>query len=491
MEKREYLLLAIMCALIFVLVYSPHQTYHFPLHIDEWYHINEAKKLNSGEYLVHGNFFRIGFQVFLAGCDRIADLVLIYQYLPAIWAVLIALTLFYTIYMKTKNYWIAVLSVLFFASLKSNVNIQGLWFFIPSVFAYLFVYLYVYFFTTGLEEKNKKYILLSLGIMLLVLFIHSVSLFFAIPFLFVYSFFYYRYIIKEWKFFSLFLLIPVLGFLIYVFATNSSFLDALSKVFSELSFEKGRTPLEWDNSFFEIYSLIGYIFAVLGFAGIFVFEKDRKKYLPYALWTVFTLVSIFAFRIFGVSFLAPYQRMFYYFALSLPLISAFGVYYIFKLKDNLIGRMNFQKEVIYRLKLFFGILLIVIILYFSFINYYDQPTKARLYHPINNEEYSALVFLKNQSDGILLAKPMVSMAAYPVSGKTPVGTIFFYGDKQRVEKFFSSTNCSQWTRQVWVSNSSYVLSDKRISCGGWKLIYNNSNYLYNTREIIASKSREQ
>ena len=36
---------------MFVLVYAPHATYRFPLHVDEWHHVTEWLRLgNYGEY---------------------------------------------------------------------------------------------------------------------------------------------------------------------------------------------------------------------------------------------------------------------------------------------------------------------------------------------------------------------------------------------------------------------------------------------------------
>jgi len=146
-----------------------------PLHIDEWHHIEEGLRLgNYGEYfkfLQAENARRftgleIGFHFFLFLVSQFVSLVSIYQFLPALWACLSALVIFYVTYKITDgSFYLGLLSMVFFASIKSNVNITGLWFFTPLTFSIPFIYLFLYFFTEGLSQRKNKYILYSLLIM--------------------------------------------------------------------------------------------------------------------------------------------------------------------------------------------------------------------------------------------------------------------------------------------------------------------------------------
>ena len=115
-EWRAYLLSRYKIPLIiavaifgWLLVYSPHFDYRFPFHVDEWHHITEAVRFNHpAEYFQfltaepqrRFSGLEIGFHILLSLIGRIFDLVLIYRFLPATWAILTALTLFYVFYNK-------------------------------------------------------------------------------------------------------------------------------------------------------------------------------------------------------------------------------------------------------------------------------------------------------------------------------------------------------------------------------------------------------
>ena len=307
MKKSRVFLVASVSIATFLLVYTPHYNYPFPRHIDEWHHITEAIRLQRGGYAGGVTGYRIGFQLLLLLLSKVTNLVLIYQYLPAIWAVFSALILFYVVYKKTGNqFYTALFAMIFFASIKSNVNITGLWFFTPLTFSAPFIYLYVYFLTEGFEKENKKFILLSLGIMVMLLFVHSISVLFAIPFLAIYFLFNFGFIKKERQFFSIFLTIPIIGALFYKFMTKGLWKSLINDLIQALQFKRGWGVLELENSFFELYSLIGYILVFIGIILVFTNKKILKKYLAYALWPIAVIISIIIYRRTGVSYLSPY-----------------------------------------------------------------------------------------------------------------------------------------------------------------------------------------
>ena len=467
MKNQQRFFIVLVSIFIFLLVYSPHINYPFPFHIDEWHHITEAIKLGEGDYSGGGIGYRIGFHVFLLGLSYFVNLISMYQFLPAIWAVFTGLVLFYVVYKKTDNYWIALFSMIFFASLKSNVNIEGLWFFTSLTFSIPFIFLYVFFFTEGIEKQNKKQILMSLAIMAFLVPVHSISVLFAIPFLFVYCLFHLAYVKKEWKFFSLFFIIPILGIMLYSLLNHLSFLKSIGSILGDLQFKKGWGVLEINNSFFEIYSLIGYLFAFLGVYSIWR-VREFRKYLAYLLWPVFTLVSILIFKMTGISFLAPYQRIFYYLAISLPFLSAFGLYYLLNLKDNFIMNSSIRdKEYA---KKFISMVIIMLTVLFA------------VYHLIEQKDYDSLRFLENKSSGKLMAPVDISMASYAVSGKMPVGAMYFYGNRTKTEEFFSSGNCRFMNEVINQQKVKYVLSEKPIDCN-WNLIYNETNLIYSVNNV--------
>jgi len=66
LSKKQVIFLIIICAFLFLLVFIPHLTNPFPIHIDEWHHITESIKLKQGVIAPDLAGARLGFHVFLA-----------------------------------------------------------------------------------------------------------------------------------------------------------------------------------------------------------------------------------------------------------------------------------------------------------------------------------------------------------------------------------------------------------------------------------------
>lgn len=480
LTKNQVFYVTITLIFIFFLVYTPHLVNPFPIHVDEWRHITESIKLKQGLLPTNFSGIEIGFHIFLMILSFFTDLILIYKFLPAIWAVLTSLILFFIIKKQTSNlkstFLISLLTIIFFASIKSNVNITGLWFFIPLTFSIPFIYLYIYLFTTGIQQQNKKYILLSLAIMLLLIPTHSISVLFAIPILIIFSLFHIKYIIKHWKFFSLFLLIPILGIIFFSQLFNITLTQAFFRLISELQFRHGWGILELNNSLFELYSPFGYLLAILGLIFLGYSKQRRQKYMIYIIWPVIVLISILIFRFTGISYLSPYQRNLYYFVISLPILSSFGLYSILKfikLQTNKIA-IEKREKTFQTLKLILIILTIILI----FSTYYSLPKNIKLYKVIGNEEYETLRFLKTlpkTENSKVMAPASTSVALFPISRHEPVGTIFFYGNRDDVELFFKNeTTCETKQELINKHNVNYVLSEGEIDCN-YTDIYNQNN----------------
>jgi hypothetical protein len=494
MKKSQILLITLVCIATFIFVYSPHLNYQFPLHIDEFHHITESIKLGKGEYIGGPWGYELGFHVVLLMISGIINLVLSYKYLPAIWAVLSSLTLFYVVHKKTKNFKIALFAMIFFASIKSNVNMSGLWFFTPLSFAIPFIFLYVYFFTEGIEKQNKKSILISLAIMAFLLFVHPLSFLFAIPSLVIYALINIKYLKKEYKFFSLFLIIPLVGFLFFIYTSKVQLSNAISLLASILQFGTEFGVIKYTNSFLDIYSIIGYLAAIAGILVIYL-SKKSKRFSAYMLWPATLLISIFIYRLTGLSYFSPHQRNIYYFAISLPILSAIGLFYILSLIKK-VKLNNILKKTIY-------FTLLIIVLFFTFSSYFNIPKVVEVYHVIDNNDYQALLFLSNLPKSRVIALPLLSAAIYPISGHEPVATVYFYeksviedergdfaffGDKKQLTSyasrnelyaFFSLEDCKVKHQIFNMHRFKYILSKEKIDCG-WDLIYQKNNYIYQT-----------
>lgn len=485
MDNYRKILIAIGLIFVFLLVYSPHFDYAFPFHIDEWRHITETKRLTDAVGNASNKFgLELGFHLLLLPLEKITNLVLVYKFLPALWASLSALALFWVVYKKTdENFSVAFLAILFFASIKSNVNITGLWFFTPLTFSIPFIFLYIYFFSEGLARQNKKFVIISFAIMTFLLFVHAVSVLFALPMLIIYSFIFYRYFIKEYKFFVTFLALPLIGILFYKFATGVAWTDLLSNLGSRLQFRSGWGILELKNSFLEVYSWFGYLLALAG-ALFIIINQAIKKYAIYLLWPLVLLISIIIFRVFEISFLSPFQRNIYYLAISLPLLSALGFYFIVVTGKKYLTQLIKDQRYIKQIQSLFIVLFILVSLSLTFTNYYNIPEQVDLYRVINQDDYQTLLFMRDLPKESVMALPFFSTALYPVSGHWPDGAIKFYGNRDRVTNFFEAETCEEKQTIVDLDKKKrrkkliYLVSPIEMPCG-WELIYNkNNNYVY-------------
>lgn len=473
-NRKRVLLLALILILTSTIVYSPHLVTPFPLHADEWHHIEQALRLKNSEYKFGTQSVEIGFHIFLLIISYLTDLVLFYKFLPAIWAVLSSIILFAIILNKTSRFYIAILAIIFFASIKSNVNIMGLWFFTPLTFSIPFIFLYIYLFTEGIQKQNKKYILTSLVIMLFLIPVHSISVLFAIPFLAIYALIHYKYLLREYKFFLLFLLIPVIGIFFYSQIFNLTIVDSLAEIFQNLQFRQGWGVLELKNSFAEVYSLTGYLLAFLGLVFI-IKNKTAEKYLEFILWPLTLLIMIFIFKTTGTSYFSPFQRNLYYLAISLPFLSAYGTYCLIAEIKNKIKNSKFVKLII-----IFVLALIIILTFFSYLK---TPEQIQLYKIIDNQDYQDLKFLSTLPKSKILAEPIISTAIYPVSQQNITADIFQRSSKQKdVEKFFETDNCTEKEKIIKTYKPDYVLSEYPIDCN-YTEIYNKNNYVYNVKKL--------
>ena len=505
MKKRHKILIVFTLAAVFILVYQPHFNYPLPLHVDEWHHLSEALRMqNYGEYFqvlradasIRFSGLEMGFHFFLFLISWVLNLTAIYQFLPALWAALSALIIFYVTYKKTnKNFWLAWLAIIFFASIRSNTNLTGLWFFTPLTFAIPFIYLYIYWLTEGWERRNKKQLLAGLAVILILIPTHSVSVLFSLPAFIIYLLLNSKYLLKEYKFFSLFLLIPLSGILVYKYILAIPFGELAAHLFASLQFKYG-----WG----EVYSWAGYFLAIIGL--IFIIKNQKtQKYLFYLLWPLTVIILILLYKLTGRSFLSPYQRNFYYFALALPLFSAIGLYSLIKIVRDYLEKILFQNQPVevkqkfatltWRLKInesyadlvrsvikaFITGLIFIIVIILVFGNYYKLPPALGLYHVIEWRHYQALQFLTKFPPARVMATPFVSTALYPITGHQPVGTVAFYGNKQEVELFFVTTDCEIKNDLLKKYDVKYIISPLEINCG-YNLIYaENKNYIYQVK----------
>jgi len=453
----------------FLLVYGPHFSYKYPFHIDEWRHITEAKRLGEGE-LPQGQFLlEIGFDTFLLMLSKVGfDLVLSYKYLPAIFACISSLILFFFVYKKTNRFYIALLSMLFFASLRSNVNLTGLWFFTPLTFAIPFIFLFFWLFSEGVEKNNLKLVYWSFFVYFIILVTHPISATFMIPILVVYLYIHKKFVIDHYKLLLIFLAILFLALVLFSkFFWRGSLLKTLSFVFSFIFFKQGWGVLEVKYNIMTLYGLLAFALAIIGV----YFAYKKKKYL-FVVWSLTLLFFILFFRLFGFTILAPYQRILYYTMLGLIPLSAMGLFYILMLVKSLLK---------IKLKLVVNMILLILAL-FVFLNifsdYYRLDEQVALYRVIDDNGYNAIKFLQQFPKTTILAPVHTSTAIHPISGHDVVATFYFYGNRKNVEEAYASGNCTKIFELAKQEYATFIMSPSSMLTCKWDEIYNNNYYIY-------------
>jgi len=252
--------------------------------------------------------------------------------------------------------------------------------------------------------------------------------------------------------------------------TNTNIFTTIISILKDLQFQTGWGVVEIKNSFFELYSPIGYILATFGAIGIFIFQVKPKKFLPYVLLPITILISITIYRLTGSSFLSPYQRNMFYLAISLPILSAFGAFYIIEIASLKINK-KLTKKIL-------TIFIIAIITFFTFQSYFFVPKQFPIYHAIEEKDYDTVDFLSTlPPNSTVMGWAFISTTIYPISQQNPVATIFFYGNRSKIRDFYNTPNCIKQEEMLKEQNITYVIFKSKVPCD-WEIIYQKENVIY-------------
>lgn len=496
-KMLKALLIVIALAFTFVLVYSPHFNYRYPLHVDEWQHIAKAEHLikykeifDFNPYLstlVYTPNMERGMTVFLAEFFLLTDLdpAHYYRFLPALFAAISAFMLFSLVFSLTEEFYAALFSILFFAALKSNINILGLWFFTPLTFSIPFIYLSVLLFLKGLEEKDDLKIVMSF---LLLIAVSLIQPLFTIFIFMIYSIFLLMnagLIKKNIKVLSILIMIPAL-LLAYFF--NFFWRGDLSATMAYMStfmiFSEGWGRIEL--AYF-LPSLYGIVPVLLAIAGIYPAMKRRGTRI-FIIWAIVSLASIYIFRAYSFSLLAPYQRMIYFCMLGMAPLSAMGLDWMVKLIKENFYRL-FQKLFRSKHRLFArrsgiaaAFVFFMIVAAATFHDYYSPPEEDRIYHVIEEKDYETLIFLEKLEGSYLMAPLKMSSAVYPISKNFVIGVTegnLLPGNMSEVMDFYGG-DCSKKRDIMDRQGIDLVLSDREIECDYFKgrEIYSEGHHIY-------------
>lgn len=506
--RVKAILLALALLACFILVYTIHvhypyqfvdpvhatlvpaSSYPFPFHNDEWAHlatglaIAQEKKLNLNPYLMTRIADReLGFHLFLAGVFLLPGLnaVLAYQYLAPLFLAINALFLFLLVRRLTKSYWTSLFSIIFLASLRSNTNLTGNWFFTPMTFSLFTVFLFMHCFIMAFDNRKQKTALLIASTMIFALeiFVYPVAAVITVVLAFAYALSRKGFVKenrREMIFFG------TLGLLLALFAIRNNFWAGsvgltFSKFMGELVFRKGWTALEHSYSLLSIYGTTAMLLACIGAA----YAMIKKKNPLFIIWPAVLLLNLLMFTVFKISLLMPYQRNLFYLMVGLVPLSAMGLFWIseslFILLQRLISDRNTKSKrngkdkdgkarasgLSKALPVFASTFVVLLLLLFVFKDYYRiEPVEFSLQRIMTSAEYDALLWLRDNEQPYqkVLAEPFLSAAVYPVSSDRVVGMMpssLEGGDHAAWPEFLGS-DCDEKERMLIDANASLVIS---------------------------------
>lgn len=450
--------------------------YDYPMHGDEWTHLAQAVYIMDAKSLGFRNPYvtpityhrdlESGFHIFtaehflLTGLDPSTN----YKYLPALFAIISALFIFLFMRKITNDY-IALLSMLFFSTLKSNINFLGVWFFIPFTMSFFLLFLYLYFLVDFKSLKNKKELYL-----LIITFVLSIAIYpFIAALIILITILYYGTKLKKKKQYFFWPIIVVIAILLFVFSKNIPFLK-------EFVFLSTWTLGTMGTVTYYLIPLIGIINVVLAIVGVYyVFAKKINKLL--IIIPILFIINLVIHQFFDLTVLIAYQRSVYYFMLSVVPLSAIGLYYLLVLVKDLLSQVKQFKKI----SLVIVIIIALVLIAFSFNNYYDiaeqkkiSNTKALNLVPLiflDEDELDAIEFIQeNYEPGIgVMANSLMSFGIYPLSKNhvlsiqnANLGTRPYRAKRQY--DFLTTNICAYKLTVLREFNISLVVSKHNLDC---------------------------
>ncbi len=450
-KKYEYVFLILFLLFLGFIIYSPHIEYPLPLHMDEWHHLSQAKSLIQGDYEFNQSSYKILFHILLIPFVLLPFYT--WQFIPAIIAILIGIT-GYSICKKKWGILEGLLFILILSSIKSNVHVLGLWFTTPLTLGIVLYLLLFYFYTTAITTDSVKHFYIALSITILTTLTYVLAFFALIPYIFALVILKRKSISHLKKHLLAFSLPALAGILIYSI-TNPS----IQTLFTRLLFDETFAVIPYTNSLFSVFSVIGFIFALIGMIVI----KEKHLLLLPILQAIHLLVFVFL----KVSPLIPYQRLLYFFAITLCLFAAIGVGYIIK-------------------KYRFGFI-ILLLFPLLFIGYADPDPRFSLYQAVDLNILPVFSVLSTQEQGVVILNHFPANGLYLLANQKPFATTYF-DNRQKLPLIqeFLQGSCETQKNILAKYSIQYAILEKPSECEHFTLIYEkNYYYLY---KIVPSRN---
>ena len=387
-------------------IFIPHLNHAWPIHADEWWMIGTVENIGEGRGLnAHPYTFspfmndKPGFSSYAAGMLGLAgaDPIRAWPYLPALTLFLVSFISSLLVFRFTGDRWAAWCLPFFLAALRSNIFMLGWWFFVPSMFSFVFIVPLLISLSDWKETARGKLWALLLFIALSLVYVPyaavvGIALLLAMRGAITGAKRVYRW---------------VLAFGIGAAVAIGTSLSPYREYWNMPGVPHLYEPIaDYLKAFFvpiqATVSDAGIFLNLLDIAGIFLllcaafgflfFRKE--KWISALLWGVFVcglnLISVWSFH---ASFMMFHQRAFYLFAVLAALFAAIGAARLF----GWIARTPFFRNLGEWRILCIGVLAAEL-LFLLFSGYFILPKGTYPFALVDEENLTAMQWLRGRDD---------------------------------------------------------------------------------------------
>lgn len=447
------------------MTFYPHLEYSYLLHVDEWFHVSQAKQV-----VFESDISWYSSEQFNLGMERtwhtmLASIYLIFRpsipqwiYLPTILHVLSIISVYYFV-SKLYNKKNAFISSLLVAIIPSNVTIGGPVFLVPINLCLIFIPIALLFAFRLVKMKKLYNYVILLIITTFLLYSHpptAITLLLILGFYFILNIFSKK---DECKLKAKILFITIL----------SSIILSLPNYMLEIQ-KKGMESITFNFWIFLqgipiIYGIMPTIFFIIGL--YFLARTDKKETWSIILASLVLIINVLIFTLSGLNYILPYQRTYIPLFLLMSIIASRGY-------TKLLNIKYLNKKI--------GVFLIIISLLATTSVAVFQNINTKYYYVIDDDDYENFLWIKENTaiNVTILSDPWKARALAPVAERivysvTPFGPV--EKELTRVEKAydFLNNNCTNTTFLIQNNISVVYTTD---SCENEDLIQMRENIYF-------------
>jgi hypothetical protein len=382
MKKVNLILLILFITIALITNYLPHLNYSFPIHVDEYVHYQYSNHFSNNAPLYFGQdnkSLEAGFHYLLATLNSLG---VPYLFMFNFFASLVTLIICLCVFITTRKLFserAGIYSIVFIILLKSSASILGPSLFVPMAIGMSFIPLMIYL----IQINSKAWMILFPAILI----IHPPT---AMAILLLINI---QFIYLKKNYFNNLISMIIAGLFalpLYLPTFLSKGIDSVNS----LSFASIIDPLY-------IPFFLGWVVIIITLAGFYVIF-ERKNYLLFYFSLVLLLVAVL-FYWFEIHFFIMYERSLMYLFTIFAMVFGVGLSKI----------INFSKNI--KIKTIIIIIITLLIIIYPLKSKIDS--NKYFYHVINEEDYKAFRFIKDntEKEKIAVSHPWLANALTPIA----------------------------------------------------------------------------